>query len=394
MKDQKNKKQEQKRIENNEMLTDYIKNPVEYLMLDGDCSRMQQQIRMGLIFSLQDKINEYLVKKHEGQQPASLFVDDDFEGGEITFRIPLAELGIRPDAYEELDATCEDLLSKNYKRETDDAKEYVNIFSSIKVPKTSTSSDGSRMGYTSGKRRLGYIEIKMVRNRVDEIISMKRGYIEHMIAVNRFKSKYANPLYEYLSRFRHMKTKDVDYTALKDFYRMITWSKDFKEIIEEKYPKYQHFCSNVLDKCKEEMDNLFEQGQIDLTFTYEPIYAGVKKRGRPDKIRFHILYIDKRNAIQVEGKTVEVEEEKPEVNERPTYKEWDALATAASEANRKWWETFGTCCQIVSMDEYNVSIGVPSNFVYENWESNLSWLGPIIKQIFGNRKIGYKIISM
>ena len=44
----------------------------------------------------------------------------------------------------------------------------------------------------------------------------------------------------------------------------------------------------MLEPSKKELDELCQTGQVDFTFTYEPVYENNRKKGNPDKILFHI----------------------------------------------------------------------------------------------------------
>ena len=52
------------------------------------------------------------------------------------------------------------------------------------------------------------------------------------------------------------------------------------------YAKFAHFKTKVLDAVKRDLDQMVQDGHADLTFTYEPIYLGDRRRGDPDYIEF------------------------------------------------------------------------------------------------------------
>ena len=152
--------------------SELIKNPVIYSQLHGDYTLMQQQVMWGLTAQLQDRIDTYLDQKRKGMEPTGLFVKEDFDEGYITFNIPLSDLAIRPDAYDELEQACQRLLDMKQVYEDPSTGNFVmnNIFYGIEIPKSDYKD----------KRRKNYIEVKMIAAQVKDVFSMTHGYTEHM----------------------------------------------------------------------------------------------------------------------------------------------------------------------------------------------------------------------
>ena len=360
--------------------SELIKNPVIYSQLHGDYTLMQQQVMWGLTAQLQDRIDTYLDQKRKGMEPTGLFVKEDFDEGYITFNIPLSDLAIRPDAYDELEQACQRLLDMKQVYEDPSTGNLVmnNIFYGIEIPKSDYKD----------KRRKNYIEVKMIAAQVKDVFSMTHGYTEHMRRiVDRCKRRYTPHLYVYLSKYKAVGHKQISYIELKDYFGLITWDKNRKNIVEQRYEKYAHFKLNVLDPIKKEINMLWERGEIDLTFEYTPIYQFGRKRGAPDQILFTIkahrnLEVKKQASIPDDIEEAQIVEDNSS---------WQQLATLACEEHQRWWEVFGTCCKAVEVNEERLVIGVPSTFVQEQWNKELVWLLPMLQKCFISKKLFYRI---
>ena len=120
---------------------DWVKNPVAYAQIRGDFTLMESNLMVNLVGALQDRINGYLKRKQMGvEQTDSLFTEEELNKGEIKIEIPLTDLEIRPDAYDEFDRTCEKMISvaATYEKTDEETGEqsivHANIFSKIAGP--------------------------------------------------------------------------------------------------------------------------------------------------------------------------------------------------------------------------------------------------------------------
>ena len=129
---------------------DWVKNPVAYAQIRGDFTLMESNLMVNLVGALQDRINGYLKRKQMGvEQTDSLFTEEELNKGEIKIEIPLTDLEIRPDAYDEFDRTCEKMISvaATYEKTDEETGEqsivHANIFSKIELPKSGEKADKS-----------------------------------------------------------------------------------------------------------------------------------------------------------------------------------------------------------------------------------------------------------
>lgn len=271
---------------------DFILNPVSYTQIRGNFSLVQTNLMIAIIAQLQDRIREQL-SMGEG---TFLFKPEDLTGNLLNFEIPLRELGISPKKYGELEVACEALLhvDMSYKRfDEREGLEYnvkQNIFHKIEFPTAEFNAEGEKVAYKSGQRRKGVIKIQMVDESAREILNLRKGYTRHLKGITSLCRSPRTPrLYIYLSAWRRIGACTVNYIDLKEFFGVLTFSKDRKRITENRYVKYGAFHRDVLDPVLKEMKKLSDEGKVEFCFEYEPIYPRGITRGDPDSIRFTLI---------------------------------------------------------------------------------------------------------
>lgn len=271
---------------------DFILNPVSYTQIRGNFSLVQTNLMIAIIAQLQDRIREQLSLG----ESSFLFKPEDLSGNLLNFEIPLKELGISPKKYGELEQACEALLhvDMSYKRYDEyERVEYnvkQNIFHKIEFPTAELNAAGEKVAYKGGQRRKGVIKIQMVDESAREILNLRKGYTRHLKGITQLCRSPRTPrLYIYLSAWRRMGSCTVNYIDLKEFFGVLTFSKDRKRITENRYVKYGAFHRDVLDPVLREMRKLSDEGKVEFCFTYEPVYPHGVSRGDPDSIRFTII---------------------------------------------------------------------------------------------------------
>ena len=271
----------------NELST--ILNPITYTQIRGNFTLVQQELMQSVIKQLQDRIREQLTLREAN----SLFGPEDLHGNLLNFEIPLKDLDISPKKYGELEQACEALmhLDMSYKRwDEEEQKEYhviQNIFHKIEFPTSDTNAKGEKIAYKSGVRRKGVIRMQIVDESAHEILNLRKGFTRHIDnIVSLCRSPRSPRLYIYLSAWRRLGKCEVNYIDLKEFCGVLTFSKDHKRILENKYTKYGAFHRDVLDPVQRELKKLSDEGKVEFYFDYEPIYPKGVTRGDPDSIRF------------------------------------------------------------------------------------------------------------
>lgn len=279
-----------------------IKQPYLFAMIGGDFSLVQRGIMVEVVGCMQDRFIALLnARKDPKTKQLSLFTEDEINKEVITFKIDIASLGVRPDAYDELEAACNNLLSmklsfKDIDQSTGrESRVYSTLFSQLLIP----ADENPHYKFKEKKRRKNYIEAKMMVNTLNYLCNLDNGmgYIDHIRKITRICKKKRTPgLYIYLARAaKDFTEKYVEYVELKKFLGVIVpdMIKDEttgKMINGEKdlYPKFSRFRSDVLDPIKDELDRLAAENKVEFSFDYEPKYKHGKRRGDPERIHFVI----------------------------------------------------------------------------------------------------------
>ena len=276
--------------------SEFVKNPLVYSQIRGDFTPMQTNVMVELVNTLQEKINEYLQQRKRTDVASPwLFSQEEMSGGSVTFTIPIKELGVSPNSYNELEQACYKLLKLDvvYTTKDDNTGEesivMANIFSKIKFPTSDVSKEGIRYNYAGGKRRTGQLQISMLSENVSKVFDMRRGYVEHVRHIVSFCRKRQSPrVYIYLSKWKHVGRKSVNYMEFKEYLGLLRYNAKRTEVVQNKYEKFATFCAMVLNPIRDELNTLAEQNKIDFSFDYTPRYPVGKTKGDPDSIVFNI----------------------------------------------------------------------------------------------------------
>ena len=283
--------------------TEFMKQPYLYAMIGADFTLMQRGIMIEIIHTLQDRFNAYLRgrKKPDGQLTLDLFTEQEKTNRIKTFTIEAASIGVRPDAYEELEQACKDLLGMQLyvpmiePKSGDKVWKLANLFSSITIP----AKESVDYKFRSGKRRKSYIIVNMETDTLGQLCDLNNGYgyLDHVYRIARISRRKRTPaIYIYLTRWaREYSQKSVNFIDLKKYLGLIAPEKVRDEVTGkmvtrdvDTYPKYSRFCEKVMDPIKEDLDRLADENKVDFSFDYEPVYKGRAKRGNPEEIKFTI----------------------------------------------------------------------------------------------------------
>lgn len=276
--------------------TEFVKNPLIYSQIYGDFTPMQTNVMVELVNTLQNKINDYLAQRHyqEGRN-LTLFSPEETNSGAVTFTIPIKDLGVSPNAYNDLEEACYRLLKLDMVYRTTDEQTgqeslvMTNIFSKIKFPTSDINKEGIRYGYAGGHRRTGMLEISMLSENVSKVFDMRRGYVEHVRHIVSYCHRKQSPrVYIYLSKWKHVGHKIVSFTDFKEYLGLLKYNAKRTEIVQNKYEKFSTFCTMVLNPIRDELNQLAAENRIDFSFDYEPRYLNGRKKGDPESLIFNI----------------------------------------------------------------------------------------------------------
>ena len=197
------------------------------------------------------------------------------------------QLGITPDHYGDLeDALCGmSKLTMAFPKYTKGEMRYViaPLFGRIEMPRGEV-------------RRTGRVRIKMLRENVEDFFSLAHGYTVHLARITQICKKKRTPrMYIFLSSFRDIGHKEVEYQVLLKFLGVDqqTFEQDNaamgRHVKENPFRKFNKVRSQILEPSKQEMDAFMTSGDIDFSFTYEPLYKTGRTKGNPTHIQFNIV---------------------------------------------------------------------------------------------------------
>lgn len=284
--------------------TEFMKQPYLYAMIGADFTLMQRGIMIEIIHTLQDRFNSYLKKrkKPNEQLTLDLFTEQEKTNRIKTFTIEASSIDVKPDAYDELEQACKDLLSMQMyvpmidPKSGDKVYRLANLFPSITIP----AKENPDYKYRNGKRRRkSYILVNMETDTLGQLCDLNNGYgyLDHVYLIARISRRKRTPaIYIYLTRWaREYRQKSVNFVDLKKYLGVIVPKKVKDEAtgktVEkdiDTYPMFSRFCEKVMDPIKQDLDRLASENKVDFSFDYEPVYKGRARRGNPEEIRFTI----------------------------------------------------------------------------------------------------------
>lgn len=283
--------------ESNEMVkslldSGLIKSPVVSTQIRGNFTLAQSKMVTAILVQLQDRIEKNIKARTAAGFSNDLFTLSDVDDGEISFKIPFADLGVRADGYDELEKACRDILKLDMTyseyNETTGGDDLVmrNIFTEIRIP---TSKEDGGTG-----RRKGYLLVSMSYKSANSAFGMRKGYTEYQLGlISKFKSPRTLRLYTYLSSWRDKGFYSAKYEDLKEYLGTLVYKNDARtEISIDQYAAWSEFRRAVLMPAYKELKSKADDGVADFYFEFEPIYPGLKTRGNPKEVKFTIIQTD------------------------------------------------------------------------------------------------------
>ncbi|MDO4801385.1 MAG: replication initiation protein [Prevotellaceae bacterium] len=297
----------------------WIYTPVVYTTRGQTFKRFQQDVMNRVMGKLQNHINQYLDEERykDPETPKSMFSEEVLARGIEPIRLTLSEFSLGSSHYGSADEMLEPLrdlcvYAPAFDKETGLKKgmDYIPIFKKIFIPESSVSNEGEEYKYSGSyidengneilpTRKDGYVDVTINDEVAKYAFAMDHGYFSHLERIALFcNSAYTSRLYLLLMRYvsKGNMHPAIDYREIKDFLGMFVRKERSVEIITEKFEKFSQFRKQVLDVARRDMDRLCVENKIEIQLAttpqckdgYEPLYSGSKKRGNPEKIKFHI----------------------------------------------------------------------------------------------------------
>ncbi len=283
----------------------WVKTPWKYTKLSGGLSLVQQQALLMVSEHLQGYIRRFYELKQDKVRdtPKPLFTEHVLREGIPPFRIYLQDLGIEPSNYgaarkaiDEINLQVEYTVTDEHGNPTNKT-ELANVFSTFGFEKTDdyyhyTNKEG-KAEFTQMQQP--YIDVKINPDVAIWAFDMQDGYVNHLKMIAFYSTKRSTPrIYLLLmKRLRKEQTAAdirIPLGELKDYLgiRPYTDKKSGKTVVP--YPMFRSFKQKVLDAVRDDLRRMAREvpPQTDITFDYEPVYPGRRKKGDPEAILFHV----------------------------------------------------------------------------------------------------------
>lgn len=301
-KDKQQKIQEMRQLVAN---NSWIKTPFAYTRLASKLTLMQQNV----LFMVSDRLQQYikdfynlhLDKSHK--RPKSLFAEHLLANGIPSFRIYLADLGVQPNNYKTVREAIEEMnvlvdhpvIDENGVPTGEIA--FTPVFEEFRVRETgdyyryeTENEEGLRETAISA-RHYGFIDVTINHRVAEWAFDMSAGYVNHYKLIARYASKRTTPrLYLLLMRELGKGRLTARFTIeeVKEYLGIVPYKDETTGQMVTPYPKFAHFRTKVLEAVRDDLNRMAKNDQTDITFDYQLVYPGQRKRGEPEYIDFTI----------------------------------------------------------------------------------------------------------
>lgn len=282
----------------------WVKTPYRYTQLGAGLSLIQQQALMMVSGYLQSYIKDFynLHLDRSKKRPKALFSEHVLQQGIPPMKIWLADLGVQPNNYKEARRAIDEINLQVEHPELDKDGNptgktlLTNVFSQFGFEETGEyyhfDDPDAEEGRGAVKMKQPYIDVKINPDVAEWAFDMSQGYVNHLKMIASYSSKRPTPrLYLMLMNRtkKGEKTVTILLTDLKEYLGIMPYKNDKGETVTP-YPKFANFRQKVLDAVQADLERMAAQDppKTDITFTYEPVYPGTRKKGDPESIMFHV----------------------------------------------------------------------------------------------------------
>lgn len=283
----------------------WVKTPFQYTTLGAGLSLIQQQALLMVSEHLQTYIKRFFELKLDRAKdaPKSLFTEHVLREGIPPFRIWLQDLGVLPSNYDTARKAIDEINLQVEHQEMDaDGRPTgrtirTNVFSQFGFE---SSGDyyhyRDREGGEQAVERMNpYIDVKINPDVAMWAFDMSKGYVNHLKLIALYSTKRPTPriymlLMRAMTKNDHYKDLRIPLGELKEYLGIVPY-KDKRGNLVTPYPMFSNFRQKVLDAVRDDLDRMAAERptpKTDITFTYEPVYPGHRRKGDPEAILFHI----------------------------------------------------------------------------------------------------------
>ena len=281
----------------------WITSLFSFIRLGSGLTLLQQDTMMMVMDHLQKYIKTFFdLNMHKSKgKPRPLFTQYMLEQGIPPFKIYFSELGINTSNYRVVRDAIEEMnmLVEHPELDENGIQTTTTIFSPVfkkfSVPATGdkyVKRDASGEVLMESARHYGYVEVEINNDVAQYAFDMSQGYINHPKLIARHATKKSTPLLYFLLMREMGRSKSTTLRLtlqdVKDFLGFETYKDEQTGEWVVPYAKFAHFKSKVLDAVQADLDRMASENHTDITFTYDTIYNGGRRRGDPDYIEFHV----------------------------------------------------------------------------------------------------------
>lgn len=281
----------------------WVKTPYRYTQLGAGLSLIQQQALLMVSHYLQSYIKDFynLHLDRSKRRPKALFSEHVLKNGIPPMKIYLADLGVLPSNYGAARQAIEQInLMVEHPELDENGNEtgrtlLTNVFSQFGFEETGEyynfgekDADGKRQ---SVRMKQPWIDVKINPDVAEWAFDMSQGYVNHLELIASYSTKRPTPrLYLMLMNRTKKGEKEVTIllTDLKDYLGIMPYKDERTGEMIVPYPKFANFRQKVLDAVQADLDRMAKENHTDITFTYELIYPGTRRKGDPEAILFHV----------------------------------------------------------------------------------------------------------
>ncbi|MBP5714781.1 MAG: replication initiation protein [Prevotella sp.] len=283
----------------------WIKTPFAYTRLASKATLIQQNALLMVSDRLQQYIKDFynMHLDKAKKRPKSLFTEHLLNNGIPSFRIWLADLGVQPNNYkvvreaiEEMNVLVEHPVIDENGVPTGETA-FTPVFEEFRVKETGdyykyeTENEQGLKETAISARHYGYIDVTINHKVAEWAFDMSAGYVNHYKLIARYSSKRTTPrLYLLLMREVGKGRLHARFTVeeVKEYLGIVPYKDEKTGEMVTPYPKFAHFKTKVLEAVRQDLNRMARLDQTDITFDYDLVYPGQRKRGDPEYIDFTI----------------------------------------------------------------------------------------------------------
>ena len=332
----------------------WVKTPFRYTELGAGLSLIQQQAMLMVSGHLQTYIKDFynLHLDRSKNRPKALFSEHVLKTGIPPFKIWLADLGVQPNNYNAAREAIEEINLQVEHPELDENGHetgrtlLTHVFSQFGFEETGEyyhfgeeNEDGEKKAV---KMKNPYIDVKINPDVALWAFDMSQGYVNHLKMIASYSSKRSTPRL-YLMLMNRTKKGEKEVTIplmeLKTYLGIVPYKDEKTGEMVVPYPKFANFKQKVLEAVKQDLERMaaLDPPKTDITFTYEPVYPGTRKKGDPEAIKFFV-----ERTVLGDAYNVVVNHKPSELIKKPVQQEM-----FADEYERIWANCLDDICENV-----------------------------------------------